>query len=112
MKTILLGLLILASGAALAAPPMAANHEERSIHMLKGMPTGPVGRYQLVRLMKGDEDHAAVMVLDTANGHLWEWRQGPGAKGTASKGQIIYLGHVEPGTTPGQVVERYTVPAR
>lgn len=113
MKNTVIGLLILFSSGALAAPPMASDHKERSMHMLKGMPMGPVGRYQIARITEGgDQDHAAVMILDTANGHLWEWRRIPGTKGSAARATIIYMGHVEPGTKPGQVVDSYPVPGR
>lgn len=111
MRYTLWGLLILFSTGVMAAPPMASNHTERSMHMLKAMPAGPVGRYQLVRLMDGDRDHTAVMVLDTANGHLWEWREAPGTKGSA-RAAIIYMGKVEPGTQPGEIVDSYSVPGR
>lgn len=112
MRNTVFGLLIVFSSGVLAAPPTAAQHEERSVHMLKGMPMGPVGRYQIVRLTEGDQDHAAVMILDTANGHLWEWRRTLRAKGSAAKAAIIYMGHVEPGTKPGEVVESYPIPGR
>ncbi|HKJ22230.1 MAG TPA: hypothetical protein VKA13_04010 [Gammaproteobacteria bacterium] len=112
MKKTLLGLFVLFSSGALAAPPMDSGDKERSLHMLKGMPMGPVGRYQIVRLIEGDQNHAAVMILDTANGHLWEWRERPTGKGSEAKAAVIYMGHVEPAAKPGQVIESYTVPSR
>lgn len=111
MRKTVFALMVLFSCGALAAPPMEPGRNEPSPHMLKAMPMGPVGRYQMIRLVKGDQSRAAVMILDTANGHLWEWQETTTAKGSEGRAAITYLGRLEPGAKPGEVIESYRLPA-
>jgi hypothetical protein len=69
---------------------------------------GPVGRYEMVTLPNkpGSFDNR-VMILDTADGHLWQWWEVPAVGGMVPSSGITYLGKVVPGSTPGE-----TMPAR
>jgi hypothetical protein len=85
---------------ALAAPPVLPGE------LLSTM-KGPVGRYQMVRVTEKDgRGEAAVMILDTANGDLWQWVAAPNAKGGDVKVRLIYMGHVQPATKMGEVVDK------
>ncbi len=67
-----------------------------------------IGRYQMVPLPAnpGSFD-SRVMILDTREGHLWQWWEAP-AVGSGSGGAgITYLGKVSPGASIGE-----TIPAR
>jgi hypothetical protein len=68
----------------------------------------PVGRYEMVALPKqpGSYDNR-VMILDTADGHLWQWWEAPAVGSAISSSGITYLGKVTPGNAPGE-----TTPAR
>jgi len=58
----------------------------------------PVGRYEMVALPKqpGSYDNR-VMILDTADGHLWQWWEAPAVGSSAPSSGITYLGKVTPG---------------
>ena len=68
----------------------------------------PVGRYEMVALPKqpGSYDNR-VMILDTADGHLWQWWEAPAVGSSVPSSGITYLGKVTPGPVPGE-----TQPAR
>jgi hypothetical protein len=68
----------------------------------------PVGRYEMVTLpgKPGSYDNR-VMILDTADGHLWQWWEAPAVGSLAPSSGITYLGKITPGNVPGE-----TVPAR
>jgi hypothetical protein len=68
----------------------------------------PVGRYEMVALPKqpGSYDNR-VMILDTADGHLWQWWEAPAVGSSAPSTGITYLGKVTPGNAAGE-----TQPAR
>ena len=68
----------------------------------------PVGRYEMVTLPSkpGSYDNR-VMILDTADGHLWQWWEAPAMGSLAPSSGITYLGKITPGNIPGE-----TLPAR
>jgi hypothetical protein len=57
-----------------------------------------VGRYQMVTLpqLPGSFE-SRVMILDTRDGHLWQWWQLPAVGGSQPSSGISYLGKVTPG---------------
>ena len=68
----------------------------------------PVGRYEMVALPNkpGSYDNR-VMILDTADGHLWQWWEAPAVGSSVPSSGVTYLGKVTPGTAAGE-----TMPAR
>ncbi len=63
-----------------------------------------VGRYQMVPLPSrpGSFDNR-VMILDTRDGHLWQWWEAPVIGSTNSGGRgMIYMGKVVPGSAAGE----------
>ena len=68
----------------------------------------PVGRYEMVALPdKPGSYETRVMILDTADGHLWQWWEAPAVGSSVPSSGITYLGKVAPGNAPGE-----TQPAR
>jgi hypothetical protein len=66
-----------------------------------------VGRYQMVEIPKtSSTSYQSVMILDTKEGHLWEWVSLP-AVGAQTPGSsfIRYQGKVKPGKTVGEIIE-------
>jgi len=65
----------------------------------------PVGRYEMVALPKqpGSYDNR-VMILDTADGHLWQWWEAPAVGSSVPSSGITYLGKVTPGNIAGETV--------
>ena len=65
----------------------------------------PVGRYEMVALPKqpGSYDNR-VMILDTADGHLWQWWEAPAVGSSVPSSGITYLGKVAPGNTAGETL--------
>jgi hypothetical protein len=58
----------------------------------------PVGRYQMVTLPALPGTFASrVMILDTRDGHLWQWWETPAVGSGAASTGITYLGKVAPG---------------
>lgn len=109
MKTIVLGLLVLFSMAALAD----AADESLRAEKIKKLLSGPVGRYEMVRVIGGNQGGSAVMILDTANGDLWEWTSNPGTKGGNEVNvRLIYMGHVDPGGRMGEIIDKGAYPVR
>jgi hypothetical protein len=86
-------LFVLALSAACLLPPCAAHAEN------------PVGRYEMVTLpdKPGSFDNR-VMILDTADGHLWQWWEAPAVGSLLPSSGITYLGKVIPGTTAGETM--------
>ncbi len=100
MNKTVFGILMLFCIDALASPPVLPAEVMNSMK-------GPAGRYQMVRLNNTDRGEASVMILDTANGDLWQWVANPAAKSSGDvKMKLIYMGHVEPGTRMGQVMDK------
>ena len=63
----------------------------------------PVGRFQML-LLNPDVNPARVMILDTRDGHLWQWwetAQTEGKPDTGGNG-VIYMGKMTPGTIMGE----------
>jgi hypothetical protein len=59
----------------------------------------PVNRYQMQVIPKGPGSVSnEVVALDTQSGHLWKWVEAQGINA------IIYLGKLEPGTKPGDII--------
>ena len=84
--------LILSVGLSVASPVMAQE----------------VGQYQVVPLphLQGEGHYA--LILDTKNGHLWEWEQLPN-----SQGMIVYGVRCQGQMTPGQsLAPNYPLPQR
>jgi hypothetical protein len=88
-----MALFILALPAASLLPPRAAHAEN------------PVGRYEMVALPNrpGSFDNR-VMILDTADGHLWQWWEAPAMGSMAPGSGITYLGKVTPGNANGETM--------
>jgi hypothetical protein len=84
---------IIALPAASLIPPNAAHAEN------------PVGRYEMVALPNspGSFDNR-VMILDTADGHLWQWRETPAVGSSGASSGITYLGKIAPGNMAGETV--------
>jgi hypothetical protein len=63
----------------------------------------PVGRYEMVTLTTklGSYD-SRVMILDAADGHLWQWWEAPAIGSSVPSSGITYLGKVSPGTAVGE----------
>ncbi len=60
----------------------------------------PVGRYQMVPLeAKPGSFDTRVMILDTSDGHLWQWWETPSIGGGTPSSGITYLGKVGPGAS-------------
>jgi hypothetical protein len=60
----------------------------------------PVGRYEIVTLpTKPGSFDSRVMILDTADGHLWQWWEAPAVGSATPSSGITYLGKVSPGST-------------
>lgn len=75
---------------------------------------GPVGRYAAVALVEGQRMAGTgslqprVLILDTAQGHLWTWEENvrldqPG-KAPTFGAAVIYQGRVRPGSRIGELV--------
>ena len=64
-----------------------------------------VGRYEMLALPKqpGSYDNR-VMILDTADGHLWQWWEAPAVGSSVPSSGITYLGKVTPGNAPGETM--------
>ncbi len=57
-----------------------------------------IGRYQMVPLeTKPGSFDTRVMILDTSEGHLWQWWETPSIGGGSPSSGITYLGKVGPG---------------
>jgi hypothetical protein len=86
-----IALFVLALPAASLLPPRAAHAEN------------PVGRYEMVALPNrpGSFDNR-VMILDTADGHLWQWWEAPAVGSMTPGSGITYLGKVTPGNANGE----------
>jgi hypothetical protein len=83
-KALCIGVL---SGAAAISPSVA--HAENAI-----------GRYEMVTLpTKPGSFDSRVMILDTADGHLWQWWETPAVGNATPNSGITYLGKVAPGST-------------
>jgi hypothetical protein len=65
----------------------------------------PVGRYEMIALPNkpGSFDNR-VMILDTADGHLWQWWEAPAVGSSVPSSGITYLGKVAPGTAAGETM--------
>jgi hypothetical protein len=59
-----------------------------------------VGRYEMVTLpTKPGSFDSRVMILDTADGHLWQWWEAPAVGSATPSSGLTYLGKVTPGST-------------
>ena len=66
-----------------------------------------VGRYQVVALPKTDTvSYQSVIVLDTKEGHIWEWSAQPSYGSSAGGYYLRYQGKVRPGKTMGEIIEQ------
>jgi len=62
-----------------------------------------VGRYQMATLpTKPGSFDSRVMILDTANGDLWQWWEAPAVGSSVPSTGITYLGKVMPSNTAGE----------
>ncbi len=62
-----------------------------------------VGRYQMVTLpTKPGSFDSRVMILDTSDGHLWQWWETPAVGSSVPSTGITYLGKVTPGIVAGE----------
>jgi hypothetical protein len=63
----------------------------------------PVGRYEMVTLpTKPGSYDSRVMILDTADGHLWQWWEAPAVGSSVPSSGITYLGKVAQGSAVGE----------
>ena len=69
----------------------------------KAQTQNPVGRYEIAPLPNkpGSYDNR-VIILDTADGHLWQWWEAPAVGSSVPSSGITYLGKVTPGNAPGE----------
>lgn len=59
-----------------------------------------IGRYQMLPLgAKPGSFDTRVMILDTSEGHLWQWWETPSIGGGTPSSGITYLGKVGPGAS-------------
>jgi hypothetical protein len=57
-----------------------------------------IGRYQMIALpTKPGSFDSRIMILDTADGHLWQWWESPAVGSATPSNGIIYMGKVAPG---------------
>jgi hypothetical protein len=63
----------------------------------------PVGRYQMIALPnKPGSFDSKIMILDTADGHLWQWWEAPVVGSSVPSSGITYLGKVAPGASSSE----------
>ena len=73
--------------------------------LVQAQTQNPVGRYEMLALPnKPGSYDTRVMILDTADGHLWQWWEAPAVGSSAPSSGITYLGKVTPGSTPGETM--------
>jgi hypothetical protein len=62
-----------------------------------------VGRYQMAPLPALPGSYAnRVMIIDTRDGHLWQWWETPAVGSGSPSSGITYLGKVTPGNSTGE----------
>jgi hypothetical protein len=65
------------------------------------------GRYQMIALPRASNESAtSVMILDTRDGHLWQWQSEPSGGPTPGGYSLLYQGKVKPGKEVGEVIEK------
>jgi hypothetical protein len=65
--------------------------------------SAPVGRYQAVAMPRGPGmAFDSVLIVDTRDGHLWQWSGSPSAGGQ----MLRYMGHVTPSGHMGDIIEQ------
>jgi hypothetical protein len=71
------------------------------------MAADDIGRYQAIPLQ--DAAASRIMILDTRDGHLWQWFEAPIVQGQPDSGGvgISYMGKVVPGGAPGELISKY-----
>ncbi|HEX8988377.1 MAG TPA: hypothetical protein VF816_10475, partial [Rhodocyclaceae bacterium] len=66
-----------------------------------------VGRYQVISLPKDpNEIGKSVVILDTKEGHLWEWTESPKIGQIPGGYYLRYQGKVKPGKSIGELIEQ------
>jgi hypothetical protein len=67
-----------------------------------------VGRYQAIALPRTEStSYTSVMILDTKEGHLWQWTSQPSIGQTPGGVYLRYLGKLKPGKAIGEVIEKW-----
>ena len=76
-----------------------------AVLLVSAMPTsakaGEVGRYQLIT------QQDLILVLDTQEGHLWQWQSFVQANADIVY-DTTYLGKMRPGKRPGELIDTWT----
>lgn len=71
-----------------------------ALHIPQALADSVVGRYQMIAVpTKPGSFDSRIMILDTAEGHLWQWWEAPAVGSATPSSGIIYLGKVTPGGT-------------
>jgi len=88
-----------------------------SLCLLLNLPTAlaQTGRYQAVAIPEAGRTgqnanlSSRVLILDTAEGHLWSWGENEALYDHSGKPRfgaaLIYQGRIKPGTKMGEVIE-------
>jgi hypothetical protein len=68
-----------------------------------------VGRYQAIPIPQASNaiSSGGVLLLDTRDGHVWEWWHAATVGNVAGGAGITYMGKLTPGKAPGDVVQRF-----
>jgi hypothetical protein len=68
-----------------------------------GQTSAPVGRYQAVAIARTPgSEFDSVLIVDTRDGHLWQWVGSP----TAGPQAVRYMGQVTPSGHMGDIIEQ------
>jgi hypothetical protein len=67
------------------------------------------GRYQAIAIPQASNSISSgnVLLLDTRDGHVWEWWHSPTMGNVAGGAGITYMGKLIPRGAPGEIVQRY-----
>jgi hypothetical protein len=68
-----------------------------------------IGRYQAVPIAPAPNsaNSGEILLLDTRDGHVWKWWEAPRMGNVAGGSGITYMGKLVPGSSPGEIVQRF-----
>jgi hypothetical protein len=88
---------------AIAAAFAISGCERHPVAVQQGQTPAPVGRYQAVAMPRSPgEGFDSVLIVDTRDGHLWQWIGSPSSGPQA----LRYMGQVTPRGHMGDVIEQ------
>jgi hypothetical protein len=69
----------------------------------------PIGRYQAIAIPPASNSISSgnILLLDTRDGHVWEWWHAATIGNVAGGAGITYMGKLISGKAPGEVVQRF-----